>query len=260
MKPLVFVFVWFAAMAVGFVSAQKESTDETKARLKTENETLQAENGVLLQQLDRLKVVLGLNAEDIETWYEEALALHNDGNATKVDRIAAYDKMNLAYAAFERLSVKSVAARVRYLQLLFDLADALQENEKTIEHAIDLALHAREDNNKAFAYNALWRTYGASSESATAIFYFQKALAIYAKDTQSDHARISEANWYLGMGKIYGQQRNVPMARENLVRAKNIFTAIINAADPRVKEAEELLNQLNPAPIAPPVPRPRPQP
>ncbi|MFP6854869.1 MAG: tetratricopeptide repeat protein [Opitutales bacterium] len=231
---------------------KQETADEKKARIKTENESLAAENAVLRKELDQLTIALGLNAADIERRYEAALSLFNDRNATKKHRIMAESKMNQAYAAFERLSVQSVSARSRYLRLLFELSYELEHNAQAIEHAIDLALYSKEDINRAFAYNALGRTYARGGQRDQAISYFQKALSVYGKNSEDENALLSEAHCYLSIGSLYFEKRDRTMAEANLLNAQEKYKVAIGPDAPEIREAQSLIDKLKQPRIPPP--------
>ena len=56
--------------------------------------------------------------------------------------------MTRVYAAFERLEVKDKTKRVNYLRFLANISYELQENDKTIEYATEVAIHALTDDDR----------------------------------------------------------------------------------------------------------------
>ena len=98
----------------------------------------------------RERELASVSPGDIEKLYAEAIDLFEEGEY----REAKY-RMNRAYGAFEYLDGKDNVKRVLYLRLLAKLSNSLEENQKTIKYATDVAVFATEDEDKSFAYNLL---------------------------------------------------------------------------------------------------------
>jgi hypothetical protein len=88
----------------------------------------------------------GDETEDINRLYQEAGDFYGKGKYRE-----AKANMTRAYAAFERLEVKDKAKRVSYLRLLCNISDQLQENDKTIEYATEVAIHANDSATRTLA-------------------------------------------------------------------------------------------------------------
>ena len=129
-------------LAVGSVTAQTGDKAEIE-RLRAELARLKAENA-----LPKIR------PEDIEKLVSEADALYEQGKYRE-----AKAKMLRAYAAFERLPVKDKATRVGYLRVLCNISDQLQENDKTIEYATEVSIHAGDDDDRALpTTSSAWPT------------------------------------------------------------------------------------------------------
>ena len=87
----------------------------------------------------------GDETEDIDPLYQEAADLCLKGKYRE-----AKASLTRAYAAFERLEVKDKAERVLFLRLLCNISIELQENDKTIEYATEVATHALTDDDRGF--------------------------------------------------------------------------------------------------------------
>jgi hypothetical protein len=93
---------------------------------------------------------LATRPENIDRLYQEAGDFYRKGKYRE-----AKASMTRAYAAFERLEVKDKAKKVEYLRRLSVISLQLQENDKTIEYATEVSIHALTDGDRGFAYNAL---------------------------------------------------------------------------------------------------------
>ena len=127
-----------------------------------------------------------LSQEDIDRLEKEALDFYGKGKYRE-----AKASMTRAYAAFERLEVKDKAKRVSYLRRLSNISDALQENDKTIEYATEVAIHALTDDDRGFAYGLLGSAYDNKGEYDKAIGYHENALAISHKLPGPTHSDVS---------------------------------------------------------------------
>jgi tetratricopeptide (TPR) repeat protein len=130
--------------------------------------------------------VQALTAEQIEEFVSEAEALYDEGKYRE-----AKAKMVQAYADFERLPTKDKATRVRYLRYLSNISNALQENDQTIAYATEVAIHAVNDDDRAFAYGSLGQAYYKKGEYDKAIGYYEKDLAIGLKTLGADHPDVA---------------------------------------------------------------------
>jgi tetratricopeptide (TPR) repeat protein len=144
----------------------------------------------------RLKAELAIRPDDIDRLAQEAVDFYGKGKYRE-----AKASMTRAYAAFERLEVKDKAKRVNYLRLLSNISDALQENDKTIEYATQVAIHALTDDDRGFAYNNIAIAYLKKGEYDKAIGYYEKSLAIRLKVLEAEHPEV--ATTYNNLGSAY---------------------------------------------------------
>jgi predicted nuclease with TOPRIM domain len=135
--------VLFALLSLGFLAASANAQNADV----NEVEKLKAE-------IARLKAELATRPEDIDRLREEAGDFYGKGKYRK-----AKASMTRAYAAFERLEVKDKTKRVSYLQYLSNISNKLEENDKTIEYATEVAIHALTDDDRGFAYDTLGLAY-----------------------------------------------------------------------------------------------------
>ena len=138
----------------------------------------------------------GDETEDINRLHEEAADLYVKGKYRE-----AKASMTRGYAAFERLEVKDKAKRVEYLRVLSNISNKLQENDKTIEYATEVAIHALTDDDRSFAYGLLGLAYLSKGEYEKAIGYYEKALAIQLKTLGAEHPEVGTT--YNNIGSVY---------------------------------------------------------
>jgi tetratricopeptide (TPR) repeat protein len=140
----------------------------------------------------------------VDTLYQEAEAFYDKGKYRE-----AKASMTPVYAAFERLEVKDKAKGVSYLRLLSDISNVLQENDKAIEYATEVAIHALTDDDRSFAYNGLGLAYSNKGEYDKAIGYHEKSLAIKLKRLEAEHQECYRAVYsdvgasYNNIGGVY---------------------------------------------------------
>jgi len=134
--------------------------------------------------------------EDINRLHEEAADLYVKGKYRE-----AKASMTRGYAAFERLEVKDKAKRVEYLRVLSNISNKLQENDKTIEYATEVAIHALTDDDRGFAYNTLGLAYYNKGEYDKALEYYEKDLAISIKTLGAEHPAVATS--YNNIGSAY---------------------------------------------------------
>ena len=108
----------------------------------------------------------GLSAGEVKELYDQAGALFEEGKYHE-----AKAKAIRAYAAFEKLERKDTVSltRVHHLRRLCVISDELQENDKTIEYAIEVMSHARNDADRGFANGLIGSAYAKKGEYDKAI-------------------------------------------------------------------------------------------
>jgi tetratricopeptide (TPR) repeat protein len=134
--------------------------------------------------------------KDIDPLYQEAADLCLKGKYRE-----AKASLTRAYAAFERLEVKDKAERVLFLRLLCNISIELQENDKTIEYATAVAIHALTNDDRGFAYNTLGLAYYNKGEYDKALEYYEKDLAISIKTLGAEHPAVATS--YNNIGGAY---------------------------------------------------------
>jgi tetratricopeptide (TPR) repeat protein len=128
----------------------------------------------------------GDGTEDIDRLHQEAEDFYDKGKYRE-----AKASMTRAYAAFERLDLKDKAKCVEYLRALCNISIELQENDKTIEYATEVAIHALTDDDRGFAYNTLGLAYDNKGEYDKALEYYEKDLAISIKTLGAEHPAVA---------------------------------------------------------------------
>jgi tetratricopeptide (TPR) repeat protein len=141
-----------------------------------------------------------LSVEEIKRLCDEAGALEDKGKYTE-----AKVKILQAYKAFEILHEKDKKIRVQILIGLCNISKGLQENDKTIEYANEIAIHATRDADRASAYGFLGAASNNKGEYDKAIGYYKKALPIFLETYGSEHLIIATCNSELG--KAYHAKR-----------------------------------------------------
>ena len=149
----------------------------------------------------------GDETEDIDRLEKEAREFYDKGKYREAKAI-----MTSAYAAFERLEVKEKAKRVSYLRLLCNISNALQESEKAIDYATEVAILALTDDDRGFAYNALGLAYDNKGEYDKAIDYHEKSLAIQLKTLGAEHPSVGTS--YNNIGGAYSEKGEYDKALE----------------------------------------------
>ena len=99
------------------------------------------------------------------------------------------------------MEVKDKAKHIGFLRRLSNVSIQLQENDKTIEYATEVAVHALTDNDRGFAYGTLGLAYNAKGEYDKAIGHHEKALAIRLKALGAEHPEV--ATNYNNIGAAY---------------------------------------------------------
>jgi tetratricopeptide (TPR) repeat protein len=139
----------------------------------------------------------------VDTLCQEAVDFYDKGKYHE-----AKASMTRAYAAFERLEVKDKAKRVGYLRVLSNISDKLQENDKTIEYATEVANHALTDDDRTFAYGLLASACDEKGEehewNEKEIQCYEKALAIQLKTLGAEHPDIATS--YNNIGSAYRKE------------------------------------------------------
>ena len=171
------------------------------------------------------------NAEDIDRLAQEAADFYVKGKYRE-----ARASMTRAYAAFERLEVKDKTKRVEYLRVLANISNALQENDKTIEYATEVAIHALTDNDRGFAYNTLGLAYGNKGEYDKAIGYYEKDLAIQLKKLGVEHPRVGTS--YNNIGLAYRSKGEYDKALKYYEKALAIRLKKLGAEHPAVAQTD----------------------
>ena len=208
--------VLFALLSIGFlaVSANAQNADATEV------EKLKAE-------IARLKAELAPRPDDIDRLREEAGDFYDKGKYRE-----AKASMTRAYAAFERLEVKDKGKRVSYLRFLSNISNALQENDKTIEYATEVAIHALTDADRGFAYGLLGSAYDYKGEYDKAIGYYDKSLAISIKVLGGEHPSVGAT--YNNIGLAYSNKGEYDKAIGNCEKSLAIQLKTLGAEHPSV--------------------------
>ena len=137
----------------------------------------------------------GDETEGIDRLHQEALDFYDKGKYRE-----AKASMTRAYAAFERLEVKDKAKRVGYLRFLANISFQLQENDKTIEYATEVSVHALTDDDRGFAYGLLGSAYYNKGDKGKAMAYLLKAKAIFLKKLGAQHPNTKDVqSWIDGI-------------------------------------------------------------
>tara|TARA_B100001123_G_scaffold393223_1_gene473057 strand:+ start:137 stop:1162 length:1026 start_codon:yes stop_codon:yes gene_type:complete len=171
--------------------------------------------------------VQALTAEQIEELVSEAAALYDEGKYRE-----AKAKMLQAYADFERLPTKDKATRVRYLRWLCKISDALQENDQAITYATEVAIHAVDDDDRAFAYGLLGQAYYSKGEYDKALEYYEKDLAIGLNSLGAEHPDV--ANTYNNIGSTYDKKGEYDKAIGYFEKCLAIQLKTLGAEHPNV--------------------------
>lgn len=163
------------------VSGQTNPSKITSPEQELEN--LEADNEQLLGENQSLRAEI--NAK-IPRLHELAAARYAEGNYRE-----AQTKMKLAYDVFQRIERDDNQARLRYLRLLCNASNALGEIDETIQYAIEIAIHAEGNEDRAIACNALGLAYEAKGDLGKAIKYHEKSLALRVKALGPSHAGVA---------------------------------------------------------------------
>jgi tetratricopeptide (TPR) repeat protein len=155
----------------------------------------------------------------MEQLYKEAFALHEKGKYRE-----AKVKMQRAYVAFRRLPVKENATRIRYLRTLCNISAGLQENDKAIEYAKEIAIHAMTDDDLSYAYGNLGFCYLTKGQYNEAISYYEKSLAIKLRTLDSKHPEVGKS--YNNIGLCYFESQQYLKAIEYYQRSLAILEAL----------------------------------
>jgi len=150
--------------------------------------------------------------------------------------------MTRAYAAFERLEVKDKVKHVRFLRRLSNVSIQLQENDKTIEYATEVAVHALTDNDRGFAYDTLGLAYNAKGDYDKAIGYYEKDLAISIKALGAEHPSVALS--YSNMGDAFALKGDQIKAMTYFITAKWIFLNKLGAEHPNTKTIQSAIEAL----------------
>jgi tetratricopeptide (TPR) repeat protein len=171
----------------------------------------------------------------VDTLYQEAEAFYDKGKYRE-----AKASMTPVYAAFERLEVKDKAKGVSYLRLLSDISNVLQENDKAIEYATEVAIHALTDDDRSFAYNGLGLAYSNKGEYDKAIGYHEKSLAIKLKRLEAEHQECYRAVYsdvgasYNNIGGVYDNKGEYEKAIGYYEKSLAIQLKVLGAEHPDV--------------------------
>jgi tetratricopeptide (TPR) repeat protein len=219
--------VLLALLSLGFlvVSANAQNANATEV------EKLKAE-------IARLKAELATRPEDIDRLREEAGDFFRKGKYRE-----AKASMTRAYAAFERLEVKDKAKRVGHLRFLANISNKLQENDKTIEYATEVAIHALTDDDRGFATGLLGEAYRNKGEYDKAIGYDEKALAIRLKALGAEHPDVGSS--YCNLGATYKAKGDKATAMAYLLKAKAIYLKKLGAQHPNTKAVQSWIDGIN---------------
>ena len=217
---------------------ESEADDETQKennRLKEKVARLEAEKEIAARELEHaaaapepaVVVPNKLTADEIEELYSQAGAFFEEGKYRE-----AKEKMTQAYVAFGLLKEQDSYDRVRYLRRLCKISNKLQENDQTIAYAIEVAIHAVKDADRAFAYGLLGSAYENKGEYEKAIEYNEKCLAIYKKTLGPEH--FSVAITYVNIGLVYKNKGEYDKAIGYYEKALTIFLKSLGADHPLV--------------------------
>jgi tetratricopeptide (TPR) repeat protein len=169
----------------------------------------------------------GDETEDINRLHEEAADLYVKGKYRE-----AKASMTRGYAAFERLEVKDKAKRVEYLRVLSNISNKLQENDKTIEYATEVAIHALTDDDRGFATGLLGEAYLHKGESDKAIGYSEKSLAIKLKALGPEHPDVGVS--YNNIGQAYNNKGEYDKALDYYEKSLAIYLRALGEEHPEV--------------------------
>jgi tetratricopeptide (TPR) repeat protein len=208
--------VLFALLSLGFLAVSANAQNANA----TELEKLKVATA-------RLKAELATRPEGIDRLYQEAGDFFRKGKYRE-----AKASMTRAYAAFERLEVKDKAKRVSYLRFLCNISFQLQENDKTIEYATEVAIHALTYDDRGFAYGMLGLAYENKGEYDKAIGYYEKSLAIQLKTLEADHPSVGTT--YNNIGLAYLNKGEFDKALGYLEKSLAIQLKTLGADHPDV--------------------------
>jgi len=132
--------------------------------------------------------------DDVERFRTEAHELYEMGNYN-----AARGKMQRAYAAYKRFGDGGKTTRVDYLRFFAELANVLEENDKTIKHATDVAIYAVTDEDKAFAFALKAKAFSNKEQYEKADRYYRASLKIQLKTLGPEHPDVAVTYNNIGM-------------------------------------------------------------
>jgi tetratricopeptide (TPR) repeat protein len=178
------------------------------------------------------------SAGEADILFQEATDLNAKGKYRE-----AKDFMLRAYSAFERLEVKDKAKRVDYLRGLCNISHALQENDKAIEYATEVAIHALTDDDRGFAYNQIGLAYDNKGEYDKVLGYLEKDLAISLKALGAEHPDVGMS--YNNIGSVYGKKGDKKKALAYLLKAKAIYLKKLGAQHPNTKVVQSSIDNIN---------------
>ena len=121
--------VLFALLSLGFLAVSAYAQNADASELEK-----------LLGELPGPVTILP--PKDFDRLYQEARDFLKKGKYHE-----AKASMTRAYEAFERLEVKNKAKHIGFLRRLSNVSIQLQENDKTIEYATEVAVHALKHND-----------------------------------------------------------------------------------------------------------------
>ena len=166
----------------------------------------------------------------VDTLYQVARDCYGKGKY----REAEYS-MTRAYANFERLEIKDKAKRLSCLRFLSLIYLRLQEDEKMMQYAFEIAIHALTDDDRAFAYGMLGLAYGNKGEYDKAIEYYEKALAIQLEVHGAEHPDIGTN--YNNIGLAYGNKGEYDKAIEYYEKAFAIRLKTLGMEHPAIGQS-----------------------